>query len=50
MPRLITMEQLEAEHIQAILEHTRWHKGKACEILNISRPALDRKIAKYKLS
>jgi DNA-binding NtrC family response regulator len=48
--RLITLDQLEAEHIQAVLEHTRWHKGKACEILNISRPALDRKIAKYELS
>lgn len=48
--RLISLDELEQEHIQAILEHTHWHKGKACEILGISRPALDRKITKYKLN
>ncbi len=47
--RLITLDELEQGHIRAILEHTRWHKGKACEILGISRPALDRKITKYEL-
>ncbi|MBA1443720.1 MAG: sigma-54 dependent transcriptional regulator [Chromatiales bacterium] len=48
-PRLISLETIEQEHIRAILEHTRWHKGKTCEILGISRPALDRKITKYEL-
>ena len=48
-PRLISLAQVEKEHISAILEHLRWHKGKACEILGISRPALDRKIEKYRL-
>lgn len=47
--RLLSIAQLEKEHIDAILQHTRWHKGKACEILGISRPALDRKILKYGL-
>jgi len=47
--RLISLDELEQEHIQAILEYTRWHKGKACQILGISRPALDRKITKYGL-
>jgi len=47
--RLITLDEVEQGHIRAILEHTRWHKGKACEILGISRPALDRKIVKYEL-
>jgi DNA-binding NtrC family response regulator len=47
--RLISLEELEREHIDAILTHVRWHKGKACEILGISRPALDRKIEKYGL-
>ncbi|RLJ20498.1 sigma-54-dependent Fis family transcriptional regulator [bacterium endosymbiont of Escarpia laminata] len=47
--RLISLEVIEQEHIRAILEHTRWHKGKTCEILGISRPALDRKITKYAL-
>ena len=47
--RLISLDEIEQEHVRAILEHTRWHKGKACEILGISRPALERKIAKYGL-
>jgi DNA-binding NtrC family response regulator len=47
--RLISLEELEHEHIAAVLAHVRWHKGKACEILGISRPALDRKIDKYQL-
>jgi len=45
--RLISLDELEQEHIQAILKHTHWHKGKACEILGISRPALERRIIKY---
>ena len=44
---LISLEELEARHVGRILEHTRWHKGKTCEILGISRPALERKIIKY---
>ena len=47
--RIISLDELEQEHITAILAHVRWHKGKACEILGISRPALDRKIIKYGL-
>jgi DNA-binding NtrC family response regulator len=47
--RLVTLDELEHEHVKAILEHTNWHKGKTCEILGISRPALDRKISKYGL-
>ena len=48
-PRLISLDEVEKEHIQEILLYTRWHKGKACEILGTSRPALDRKITKYGL-
>jgi DNA-binding NtrC family response regulator len=48
-PELISLDQTEARHVRAILEYTRWHKGKACEILGISRPALERKIEKYSL-
>jgi len=47
--RLISIDELEKEHIQKILTHTYWHKGNACEILGISRPALERKIIKYEL-
>jgi two-component system response regulator AtoC len=46
---LQTLDALEAEHIQRVLDHTGGHKGQSCEILGISRPALDRKIQKYGL-
>ena len=48
-PDLRPLEAVEAEHIQKVLDHTRGHKGRSCEILGISRPALDRKIDKYGL-
>jgi two-component system response regulator AtoC len=50
LPVLRTLDQLEAEHIQRVLNHTGGHKGKSCDILGISRPALDRKIKKYELT
>jgi two-component system response regulator AtoC len=48
-PELITLDQIEERHVRAILAYTRWHKGRACEILGISRPALERKIIKYNI-
>jgi two-component system response regulator AtoC len=47
---LRTLDAVEAEHIQRVLDHTGGHKARSCEILGISRPALDRKIAKYGLA
>ncbi|MDH5508774.1 MAG: sigma-54 dependent transcriptional regulator [Nitrospinota bacterium] len=38
---------VEKEQIQGALDFTKWHKGKTCEILGITRPRLDRKIRKY---
>jgi len=46
---LVSLDELEAAHIQRVLDHTHGHKGHSCEILGISRPALDRKIHKYSL-
>jgi DNA-binding NtrC family response regulator len=46
---LRTLDAVEAEHVQRVLDHTGGHKGKTCQILGISRPALDRKIEKYAL-
>ena len=48
-PDLRTLDEVEAAHIQGVLRHTGGHKGRTCEILGISRPALDRKIEKYGL-
>ena len=45
-----SLDQVEAEHIQLVLNFTGGHKGKSCSILGISRPALDRKIKKYSLT
>src|SRR5512143_1555988 len=47
--RLLSLDQLEAVHIQRTLDETGGHKGRTCEILGISRPALERKIDKYDL-
>jgi len=44
------LDEVEADHVQRVLLHTGGHKGRSCEILGISRPALDRKIEKYGLN
>ncbi|MCP5142297.1 MAG: sigma-54-dependent Fis family transcriptional regulator [Chromatiales bacterium] len=44
-----SLDRVEAEHIQQVLDYTGGHKGNTCRILDISRPALDRKIRKYEL-
>ncbi len=46
---LLSLDQIESLHIQRVLHATGGHKGHACDILKISRPALDRKIQKYQL-
>lgn len=43
------LEDMEKRHIIRTLRQTGWHKGKACELLGISRPRLDRKISLYGL-
>ena len=48
-PRLTSLEEVEKEHILAVYEATNNHKGKTCEILNISRPALDRRLKKWNI-
>ncbi len=44
-----TLDEVEANHIQYVLDYCDGHKGRSCEVLDISRPALDRKIRKYGL-
>jgi len=43
------LEDVEAEHIQKVLDSVDWHQGRACDILGISRPTLRKKIRDYKL-
>jgi DNA-binding NtrC family response regulator len=40
---------VEKEHISRCLTHTGWNKRRACALLEISRPTLDRKIEQYEL-
>jgi DNA-binding NtrC family response regulator len=46
---LPTLRELERRHIARVLAHTEWNKRRACAILDISRPTLDRKIDEYGL-
>jgi len=45
----ISLAEMEAKHIQQVLNFCNGHKGQSAKILKISRPALDRKVEKYKL-
>jgi Nif-specific regulatory protein len=45
-----TLLEVEKEHILFILDQSKWNKAKASKILGISRPTLDTKINKYKLT
>jgi len=45
----MTLAIMEKRHIQQVLDHTKGNKKRASEILQISRPTLDRKIKIYAL-
>lgn len=45
--RLITLEELEREHISYVLNWTRGHLGRTCQILGITRPTLRKKMEQY---
>ena len=44
-----SLEEVERKHILKALTQVNWHKGKACDLLKISRPTLNKKIKKYGL-
>ena len=44
-----TLREMEKRHIERVLAHTNWHKRRACAILQITRPTLDRKIRDFHL-
>jgi two-component system, NtrC family, response regulator AtoC len=46
---LTTLREVERRHIARVLAHTEWNKRRACAVLDISRPTLDRKIEEYGL-
>ncbi|MGO9572067.1 MAG: sigma-54-dependent transcriptional regulator [Desulfomonilaceae bacterium] len=48
-PAFKRLDDVVKEHVSATLRHTAWHKGRACELLGISRPTLREMIKKYRL-
>ncbi len=45
-----SMDEVEKEHINKVLEYTKWNKQQAASILGITRPTLNAKIDKYGLT
>jgi two-component system response regulator AtoC len=48
-PLAKTLDEVEREHILTTLRLANGNRGKACEVLGISRPTLQRKIRKYQI-
>ncbi|MDH5301496.1 MAG: sigma-54 dependent transcriptional regulator, partial [Gammaproteobacteria bacterium] len=46
----LSLEEVEQAHVKRVLDATKWHKGKTCEILGISRPRLRRMIKNYQIT
>lgn len=46
----MSLADMERNHVQRILDATGWHKGRACEILGVSRPRLRRLIRDHGLT
>ncbi|HIQ15244.1 MAG TPA: sigma-54-dependent Fis family transcriptional regulator [Leucothrix sp.] len=47
--QLLSLNDLEKQHVIRVLQETDWHKGKACEILGVSRPRLRRMMQHFKI-
>jgi two-component system response regulator AtoC len=45
----ISLEEVERNHIEAVLKEVQGNKQKACDILGISKPTLYSKISRYKI-
>jgi len=45
----MSLAEVDKAHIKRVLDATNWHKGRACDILGVSRPRLRRLIAQYGL-
>ena len=43
------LSEVEKTHVLRVLEATGWHRGRACDILGVSRPRLRRLIRQYSL-
>lgn len=48
-PEMVALEEMERQHIEAVLKENRYNKSRTAEILAISRRTLDRRIAEFGL-
>ncbi|MBK9035021.1 MAG: sigma-54-dependent Fis family transcriptional regulator [Myxococcales bacterium] len=48
-PGLVSLREVERRHVEHVLAAVGWNKRRACAVLEISRPTLDRKIDEYGL-
>ena len=48
-PTMVALEEMERQHIEAVLKGNHYNKSRTAEILNISRSTLDRRIAEFGL-
>jgi len=46
----LSLQEMEMRHIKSVLEANNWHRGKACDVLGISRPRLRRMMQHYEVS
>ncbi len=46
-PAIVSLAEMERRYILDVLERCGWKKTRACNLLQISRPTLDRKLAAY---
>jgi DNA-binding NtrC family response regulator len=47
---LASLSEVERDHVARVLAATAWHRGRACEILGVSRPRLRRLIKQHALT
>ncbi len=45
--RILTLDEVEEQHIRKVIELVGHNKGEICEALGISRPTLERKLERY---
>ena len=46
---ILPLREIERRHIDHVLTTVEWNKRRACAVLEISRPTLDRKIEEFGL-
>ncbi len=47
---LLSLDEVNKQHVIRVLHEIEWHKGKACKILGVSRPRLRRMMQGYNIS